>query len=192
MLLDASGSMANSWDEMLGSINRYASELPGDAEITLSAFDSGYEMNFRTLRNTTARNWKSVTKEDAMPGGGTPLVDASTRILHRMIDDDHSRAVFVLITDGEENASKHFKKTDVDKLLAHVKKKDWQTLFIGANFDKVKDVATSYGLQQSSFVNMSTRNYTSTMDLASNKTANYMATGAAMAFTDEEKAGAVK
>ena len=192
MLLDASGSMSTSWDEMIGSINKYVEGLPAKSEIMLSAFDYVGDMNYRVLRNTDVRSWKNITKEDAMPGGTTPLIDASARMLHHMIDDGNDRAVFVLITDGHENASRHFKKPEVVKLLETVKRKDWQVVFIGANFDEVSDVGSSLGLQSSSFLNMSTVNYTPTMEKLASKTTRYATAGADISYNKAEKAEAVK
>lgn len=143
ILLDRSQSMENLWTEALGSINGYVKDLLSGTKVFLAAFDT---LSYDVLRNTTSQEWKNVTSEDAQPRGGTPLLDATGRLVYRVLDDNADRAIVVIMTDGEENSSQLFKKADVTKLLDKVKSKGYEVLFLGANFDKVGDVAKSLGV----------------------------------------------
>lgn len=182
ILLDGSGSMQSQWEEALGSINGYVKGLPEDSRVVLAVFDTN---NYNVIRDTVAGDWKTVTNKDAMPAGGTPLFDASARMMWRIMDDKPDRAVFVTMTDGEENSSQNFRQSDVKRMIGQLEQKDYQVIFLGANFDKVGDTATQYGvnLQKSSW-NMRSGTFGATMAGVAAQSVNYMATGAAMNAAD--------
>lgn len=103
----------------------------------------------------------------------------------------------VVMTDGEENQSKIFKKENVTDLTKQIEEKKYELIFLGANFDKIntnvsyfRDANTAYSSARS--LNMSTQNFAGTMDLLSVKASGYYTTGAAVEFNDEEKEEAVK
>lgn len=185
ILLDRSGSMSSMWDEALSSINGYVKELPADSRVVLATFDSHGHDFYEVIRDTTAGDWKNLSNDDAMPRGGTPLFDASGRMMWRIMDEKPDRAVFVTMTDGEENSSHHFRQADVKRMVQDLERKDYQVVFLGANFDKVGDVANQYGvnLQKSSW-NMQTGSFGSTMRGLAAQSTNYMTTGVAMNAAD--------
>ena len=171
ILLDRSGSMESLWKEALGSINGYVKELPKDANVFMAVFDSnGYDV----IRNTIAGEWKPLSNDDAMPRGGTPLFDASSRMMLRILDDKPDKAVFVTMTDGEENSSQHFKQVHVKTLVKDLEKLDYQILFLGANFDKVGDVANQYGIKSANWTNITPVNLNMTMSTLGTASMNYM------------------
>jgi hypothetical protein len=177
------------WKEALGSINGYVEELPGKTRVLLAVFDTvGYDV----IRSTTAKDWKPVTNEDAMPRGGTPLFDSSMRMMQRIEEDKPERAVFVVMTDGEENNSQKYRQHEVKAMADKLRAKNYEILFLGANFDKVGDTAAVYGAGQAKWINMTPQNMGDAMRGLSMTTANYMATGAAMNFTADDKANATK
>lgn len=185
ILLDRSGSMGSLWEEALGSINGYVKGLPADSRVVLATFDSHGHDFYEVIRDTTAGDWRNLSNDDAMPRGGTPLFDASGRMMWRIMDDKPDRAVFVTMTDGEENSSHHFRQADVKRMVQELERKDYQVVFLGANFDKVGDVATQYGvnLQKSSY-NMTRGSFTSTMTGLAAQSMNYMTAGVAMNAAD--------
>ena len=188
ILLDRSGSMESQWKEALGSINGYVEELPAKTKIMLATFDSnGYDV----IRSTTAKEWKNVTREDAHPRGGTPLFDSAMRMMQRIDEDKPDRAVFVVMTDGEENSSQKFRQAEVKAMADKLRSKDYEVIFLGANFDKVGDTAAAFGNAPNKWMNISTSNLGDTMRGLSATTTAYMATGAAMNFSDVDKAKAV-
>ena len=101
------------------------------------------------------------------------------------MDDKPDRAVFVTMTDGEENSSVNFRQSDVKRMVSQLEMKDYQVIFLGANFDKVGDVATQYGvnLQKSSW-NMQAGSFGSTMRGLAAQSTNYMTAGVAMNAAD--------
>lgn len=189
ILLDRSASMNHQWNEAISSINGYVKELPKNTNVYLAAFDHDYVV----LRNTNVKNWEPVSSTEVSPRGNTRLFDAAARIMHRAIDDNAEKTIIVVMTDGEENSSLNFKQADVKALANVMDSKKWELVFLGANFDKVGDVAmNNFGRTSNKFVNMTTGNmadYTTTT-LAS-ASMSYSKTGTAFNFTDEDKARAM-
>lgn len=188
ILLDRSASMENQWSEALSSINGYVKELPRDTNVFLAAFDYDYVV----MRNTTAKYWEPVSSTELQPRGNTRLFDSAARIMQRAIDDNAERTIVVVMTDGEENSSLNYKQADVKALANVLDSKKWELVFLGANFDKVGDVAmNNFGRTSNKFVNMTSGNMADYMTTTlATSTANYAATGAAFNFTDQDKARA--
>lgn len=154
VLIDASGSMGGIWNDAIGGVNDYVRNLKGVADkVMVATFDtSGYSENtsfrYNVIRNTNSSEFKEIGSNEVRPNGGTPLLDAAGRMLWHVLDDNPDRAVIVVVTDGEENSSTKFKVEEVKKLaqLATVNK-DYEMVYLGANFDKVRDVAQkNFGL----------------------------------------------
>ena len=153
ILLDRSGSMQSLWVEALSSVNAYAKELnnktDGDAvdgHITLATFDDHDGLKFDLLRRKQpALHWEKVTDREASPRGMTPLLDALGRIIALAEADNPDRAVIVVMTDGQENASREVTRDGAKTALDRVKTKGWDVVFLGANFDNISD-ASSVGV----------------------------------------------
>lgn len=153
ILLDRSGSMQSLWVEALSSVNAYAKELANktdgnavDSHITLAVFDEQAGLQFDVLRKKQpALHWETVTDRDASPRGMTPLLDAMIRIIALADADNPQKAVIVVMTDGQENASKEVTSAGVKAALDRVKQKGWEVVFLGANFDNIAD-ASSVGV----------------------------------------------
>lgn len=184
ILLDRSGSMGTMWAEALSSINAYVEELPAGTNVHMAVFDHDYKV----LRNTTSDKWKALTDEDAKPRGNTRLFDSAARIMHRAIDDNAKRTVVVVMTDGEENSSQHFKQAYVKSLANMFEDKKWELIFLGANFDKVGDVATTnFGLATDKFTNITAGNMGATMRSMATASGLYASSGTAINISDEDK-----
>ncbi len=154
ILLDRSGSMQSLWVEALSSVNAFAKELANktdgpavDSHVTLAVFDSQEGLKFDVLRRKQpALHWETVTDKEASPRGMTPLLDAMVRIIALAEADNPDKAVIVVMTDGEENASQEVKREGVKVALDRAKARGWEVVFLGANFDNISD-ASSVGVQ---------------------------------------------
>lgn len=188
LLLDRSGSMESQWTEALGSINGYVANLPRNTRVMVATFDN---VSYDVIRYTSVSEYRDITREDAYPRGGTPLFDSAARMMWRILDDKPERAIFVVMTDGEENSSSNFKQAGVKSLVKSLEDKKYEVIFLGANFDKVGDVATNFGLQSNKWTNISTRNLnhymTGTMATSS---VDYLNTGAGIFISEADKASA--
>jgi hypothetical protein len=189
ILLDRSQSMGSQWGEALGSVNGYVANLPTNTRVVLATFDT---ISYDTIRNTTAKEWRDLTNEDAMPRGSTPLFDSAARMMWRILDEKPERAIFLVMTDGEENQSRHFRQADVKSLTTELEKRKYEVIFLGANFDKVGDTATQFGVQSNKWMNVSTNNLDKTMRGAyASASASYLVGGQGFNFTEQDKQKAV-
>ena len=183
--------MNSMWVEALSGINAYVKALE-DVDIMLATFDS---MGYDVIRNTTTEDWREVTTEEVTPRGSTPLLDAAGRMMYNMIDSGAKRAILVIVTDGEENCSTKFKKSEIVQLTKKINEElDYEMVFLGANFDKVGEVATN-NFQFNNISGHQTRSYAATQDNfvgammgTATATQAYMSSGkAAMFYTDDIK-----
>ncbi|MEQ1784966.1 MAG: vWA domain-containing protein, partial [Hyphomonadaceae bacterium] len=180
ILLDRSGSMQSLWVEALSSVNAFAKELankPGgpavDSHITLAVFDSQDRLKFDTLRRKQpALHWENVTDREASPRGMTPLLDAMGRIIALAEGDNPDKAVIVVMTDGQENASQEVTRDGVKAALDRVKAKGWEIVFLGANFDNISD-ASSVGVQGGQQMAMSAGTMNESMSRLARKSRAY-------------------
>ena len=200
ILLDRSGSMQSLWVEALSSVNAFAKELANksggpavDSHITLAVFDSQDGLKFDTLRRKQpALHWENVTDREASPRGMTPLLDAMVRIIALAEGDNPDKAVIVVMTDGQENASQEVTRDGVKAALDRVKAKGWETVFLGANFDNISD-ASSVGVQGGQQMAMSVGTMNESMSRLARKSRVYAqsAPGAApIVFDDEDRVAA--
>lgn len=184
ILLDRSRSMESNWKETIGSINGYAERLQIDGNIMVATFDN---ISYDVIRNSTPENWKTITSEEVSPRGGTPLLDSAARIMHYALDSKTDRAIIVIITDGEENQSKNFTKSQVNSLTEEVKSRGYEVVFLGASFDKIGEVAQTVGnFRPDKFMAMRSGAYGQTMNMMAEKTALYASGAAATVSLSEE------
>lgn len=190
ILLDRSGSMATHWVEMIGALNAYVSGLSSDkatkkSEVTVVAFDSADP--FMVLRNSVkAADWSQITAEEVSPRGGTPLFDAIGKLVTTIRKDAPKKATIVIITDGAENSSMEVKKEAAKAMLDDMRAKNFDVVFIGANFDAFAQGA-GLGNMASSTLNMNAGNYGAAMKGLSARSVSYASTGTVGSFSDDER-----
>ncbi len=199
ILLDRTGSMQGIWDEALKSVNSYAEDLGKSdktlkASVTLAVFDAQDGLKFDVLRDHAAPDaWKDVTSAEASPRGMTPLYDAIGRIMAMADHDNPKKAVIVIMTDGEENASREVTSAGVKAALDRARAKGWEVVFLGAQFANFAD-AQHVGMAASKTMAVDKSGLTATMRRLARKSASYgSATTAAPApitFDAEDRAAA--
>jgi uncharacterized protein YegL len=145
ILVDRSGSMQSCKTDMEGGINTLIeeqAEQPGDCEVTLAQFDTQYEYVWETRAIAKAEKYKLT------PRGGTALLDAMgkfiTEIGEQLADRKAAKrpgkVVIVVVTDGYENSSKEWTRSDVKDLVTQQKNiYSWEFMFLGANMDAVAE-----------------------------------------------------
>lgn len=188
ILLDRTGSMQSIWAEALGSVNAYVKALAeGDAFATLAVFDAHEGLQFDVLRaGVPVQTWKDVTDAEATPRGMTPLYDAIGRIIARAESEAPEKVVLVIMTDGEENASREMKKDDVKAALDRTEKKGWQVVFLGAEFAKFSD-ADAVGLVGSKRMAMAAGMMGASMQGLARKSRAYFDKDMSVDFDDEDR-----
>ena len=102
-----------------------------------------------------------MTGKDYTVGGCTALIDAIGGAIHHIgnihknarPEDVLAHTMFIITTDGQENASHQYSSDEVKKMIEHQKEKyGWEFLFIGANIDAV-ETAARFGINRNRAVN---------------------------------------
>jgi hypothetical protein len=194
MLLDGSGSMAYKWTDTLGSINGYVESLPSETEVYLAIFRSGYRMDdvYNVIRNEPVASFKPLTVSEVQADGGTPLLDSMACLLDTAFNDNPERAYVVIMTDGEENSSRNTTKDTVKEKLKRAEDRNWEVIFLGADFDAVHCQSFGLGLGVGKSLNMSTANYSNELKNLATHTVAYSSAGTRTVFTDEDQKRATK
>lgn len=151
MILDRSGSMQSVRSDIVGGFNQFLSEqkaVPGECTVTLVQFDD--QEPYDILRDCKPIQSVDPLGDEYQPRGSTPLYDAvgrgivntGERLSNMPEHDRPGKVVFVIITDGLENASKEY---DAAKVAAMTKdqqeKYGWQFVYLGANQDALAEGA---------------------------------------------------
>ncbi len=135
-ILDRSGSMGRLTTEVIGSFNNFLKEQKaedGKAYLTLVLFDNKYEVVYDRI---DLMEVPDLTPEVYFARGMTAMYDAIGITINSCKDKD----VMVLIqTDGYENASHEYGKTDIKKLITAKEALGWDFIFLGANIDTVAE-----------------------------------------------------
>lgn len=154
MVLDRSGSMAHGADDTIGGVNKFLDDqkaAPGTATISLHQFDHEFDTLINAKDIKAAEHLSSKT---FVPRGQTALLDAigrsikdtGSRLENSAEHDRAEKVVFVIITDGMENASHEFSHSQIKEMIEHQKTKySWEFVFLGAELD-AKHVASSIGI----------------------------------------------
>lgn len=146
LLLDRSGSMASMASDVIGGFNAFLAvqQVEGpDARMTLVQFDS--QQPDEVLADAVSiRRVAGLSPATFQPRGSTPLLDATTRLITRATVRAEQRKtlhkaaesiLFVTFTDGEENASREYSRSDVLKLVSAKEAAGWTFAFLGAGLD---------------------------------------------------------
>ncbi|MBE6116131.1 MAG: hypothetical protein E7187_04805 [Erysipelotrichaceae bacterium] len=117
------------------SILKQQREAEGDVNITTVLFDDRYEL----LHNRESiRNVSDLTAKEYYVRGCTALVDAMGITISRFIREiGDEKVLFVITTDGYENASREYTADSVRKMIEKQKEKGWEFIFMGASIDAV-------------------------------------------------------
>ena len=165
VLLDRSGSMSSIGQATVEGFNTFLNEqknAEGEAFMTLVQFDDRYEMNYQSLPVKDAT--PLILGENFIPRGSTALIDAIGKTIDELNTDRD--VVFVIITDGEENASVTYNREAIMKMIETQTEAGWKFLFLAANQDAIKAGGT-IGIKGANSIN-----YSSTADSTINVFAN--------------------
>ncbi len=152
-ILDRSGSMSGLEADTIGGFNGMLEKQKaqdGEANVTTVLFDDQYEL---ICDRTPIAYVKPLTKKEYYVRGMTALLDAIGRTIakidsaqnHMTEDGKAEKVIFVITTDGMENASREYKLDVVRKMIEEHKAMGWEFLFLGANIDAVAE-AKKFGI----------------------------------------------
>ena len=155
-ILDRSGSMAGLESDTIGGFNSMIEKQQkkaGEVFVSTVLFNDQTEVIHDRVSNGKI---KKLTEADYYVRGCTALLDAVGGAIrhianvHKYVreEDRPAKTLFVITTDGLENASRKYSFTDLKKLIQNQQEKyHWEFLFLGANMDAIK-VAGSMGIKQ--------------------------------------------
>lgn len=145
-ILDRSGSMSGLEDDTIGGYNALLEKQKkeaGEAIITTVLFDDKYELLHDRIN---LRGVEAITDKEYYVRGTTALLDAVGKTInkvrnvqkHTNQDEQAEHVMFVITTDGMENASREYSYEKVNKLINHQKENyGWEFIFLGANIDAI-------------------------------------------------------
>ena len=155
-ILDESGSMSGMEADTIGGFNSMIDKQrreAGTAYVSTVAFSN----ESRVIHDRVDLDQVApLTRRDYVPSGCTALLDALGGAIHHIgnvhkyarPEDVPEHTIFVITTDGMENASRRFTYREVQKMVKHEQKKyGWEFLFLGANMDAIS-AARSFGIRE--------------------------------------------
>ena len=160
-ILDRSGSMSGLEADTIGGFNSMIEKqkrAEGEALISTVLFDNVSEVLHDRVE---VQNIRKMTDKDYTVRGCTALLDAIGGAIHHIgnihkyarPEDVPEHTMFVITTDGMENASHHYSSDRVKQMIEWQKTKyGWEFLFLGANIDAV-ETASQFGIGADRAVN---------------------------------------
>lgn len=160
-ILDRSGSMGGLESDTIGGFNSLIEKQKkqdGECYVSTVLFDNVSEVIHDRVKLSEI---KPMTEKEYFVRGCTALIDAiggavkhiSTVHKYARPEDVPEHTMFVITTDGLENASHKYSSDEVKKMIERHKEADgWEFLFIGANIDSV-ETAKHFGIGADRAVN---------------------------------------
>ena len=140
-VIDRSGSMESMKAEAIMGFNAFLQEqkaAPGDVRFTLVLFDNEY---LKVVDHKPLQSVQPLTDKTFEPRGTTALLDAMGRTIDEIgarlsktpEHDRPSKVIIACMTDGAENASKHYSNDKLAKMIEHQRTVyNWEFIFLGA------------------------------------------------------------
>lgn len=156
-ILDRSGSMGGLESDTIGGYNSMLNkqkDMVGEASITTVLFDDAYELLHDRI---SLKGVRPITGKEYYVRGTTALLDAIGKSIQKIInvqkntaeDEKAEKVLFVITTDGQENASREYSYSKIKSMIEHQKMKyGWEFIFLGANIDAVSE-AEKFGIESS-------------------------------------------
>ncbi|MBR6109520.1 MAG: VWA domain-containing protein [Clostridia bacterium] len=154
-ILDRSGSMGGLESDTIGGFNSMLEKQKkekGEAIVSTVLFDHESEVLHDRI---PIEKVEPMNEKQYYVRGCTALIDAMggairhIRNVHKYIreEDVPEHTIFIITTDGMENASKKYSSDEVKKMVSEQKEKGWEFLFLGANIDAI-ETAKHFGIEE--------------------------------------------
>ncbi len=159
-ILDRSGSMSGLESDTIGGFNSMIEKQKkqsGECLVSTVLFSDTSTVLYDRVSLSEIRR---MTEEDYFVGGCTALIDAIGGAVHHIenihkyarSEDVPEHTMFIITTDGYENASHIYTSDQVKRMVERKKESGWEFLFIGANIDSV-ETAKCFGISRERAVN---------------------------------------
>lgn len=146
-IIDRSASMMSIATEAISAFNTFIEDqkkLPGECLLTYTQFNTCYEIIHSGI---DIQDMKPLNNSTYLPSGMTALLDAVGRTVDEVgdrlnktpEDQKPEQVILVILTDGEENASREYTWDQVSKMLKHqTEKYNWKVIFLAQGIDSSK------------------------------------------------------
>lgn len=155
-ILDRSGSMAGLEGDTIGGFNAMIEKQkgePGEALVSTVLFDHESEVIHDRVN---IQRIEPMTRQQYYVRGCTALLDAVGGAIHHIgnvhkyarEEDRPEKTLFVITTDGMENASRKYTYDQLKTMIRRQQEKyGWEFIFLGANIDAAKEAAR-FGIRE--------------------------------------------
>lgn len=149
-ILDRSGSMSGLESDTIGGYNamlKKQQQEAGEAVVTTVLFDDQYELLHDRIN---IKGTRPISAREYYVRGCTALLDAIGKTIqkianvqqHTSEEERAEKVLFVITTDGMENASQEYSYKKIRALVEKQQKKyGWEFIFLGANIDAIAAAA---------------------------------------------------
>ena len=144
-ILDKSGSMSGSEENTITSFNEYLEKEKKnkfETRITTVLFSDEYKYLYK---QKNVKEVNKLTSKEYFVGGCTALYDALGNAINYIDSKKTDKVMFIIITDGYENASREFNKDKIKEMIA--KHSSFEFVYIGADIDSYA-AGTSIGIKR--------------------------------------------
>ena len=160
-ILDRSGSMAGLEDDTMGGFNSMLDKqkaIEGDVIVSTVLFDHDFDVLHHRVPLSSI---SPLTQNEYYVRGTTALLDAigrsiqKIRHVHYLLEATNvpQKVMFVIITDGMENASREYQFPHIKTMIEKAKKEhEWEFIFLGANIDAI-NVGQRFGMRKDRVAN---------------------------------------
>ena len=172
IVIDKSGSMSGTIAQTVSGYNEYVQQIKTNAagiatEVCLVTFNGDV---YEHLWLEPVEKLTEATVQDYRPAGSTAMLDAMSYTFNKLnktgYDDETTSYLVLVISDGEENSSKHATSAEIRETVEALEKKEnWTITYMGCNKDYLRQVAVQTGINVSN------------MAAWSNKSAEYASHG---------------
>ncbi|MBR3898178.1 MAG: VWA domain-containing protein [Bacilli bacterium] len=149
-ILDRSGSMSGSEENTISSFNEYLEkERHNDfkTNITTVLFSDDFEYLYK---RDDVKDVRKLTRKEYYVNGCTALYDAIGSSINYIDNCDTDKVMFIIITDGYENASREFNQKMVKKMIK--KHSKYEFIYIGADIDSY-EAGSEIGIAKDNIAN---------------------------------------
>ena len=148
-IVDRSGSISGLESDTIGGLNatlKKNREVEGECLVSIVLFDNVSEV---LVDRKPIEQVANLTEAQYQVRGCTALLDAVGGAIRYMdkvqhiLPDEHraEHVIFTIITDGMENASRHFDYPHVKRLIEAHEEQGWEFIFLGANIDAAAEAS---------------------------------------------------
>ena len=155
-VIDKSGSMAGLETDTIGGFNAMLAKQKreqGEANVTTVLFNHHSELLHDRI---PVQGVAPMTEKEYEVSGTTALLDAIGAAIQKVgnaqkrtnVEHQASKVLFIITTDGHENASREYSYEMIKSMIARQKDNyDWEFIFLGANIDAIS-AAAQFGISE--------------------------------------------